>query len=43
MTPLLLVTVINACILACNVGLMWVTIKIYSEILKIGHIQRIGK
>jgi hypothetical protein len=33
----------NLLILVANVGLLAVTIKVYSEVLKIQHIKQIGK
>ncbi len=33
----------NALITVANVGLLAITIKLYTEILKIDHIRRIGK
>lgn len=42
MTTLLL-TLINATLVAANVGILAITIKVYSEVLKIQHIKAIGK
>lgn len=42
MTTLML-TGINALLVVANVGMLAITIKVYSEVLKIQHIQRIGK
>lgn len=42
MTTLLL-TLVNATLVAANVGILAITIKIYSEVLKIQHIKAIGK
>jgi hypothetical protein len=46
MTLLLMVatlTIVNALILLGGIGVLWIVIKIYSEVLKIGHIKNIGK
>jgi hypothetical protein len=39
----LTLTVINGIFTLCTVGVLSVVIKIYSEVLKVEHIKRIGK
>lgn len=43
MTASLLLTLINVAVLGVNVGVLWITVKLYSEVLKVRHIQNIGK
>lgn len=38
-----LLTLINVGMTLCNIGLLAVFIKLYTEVLKIGHIKNIGK
>lgn len=30
-------------VLCANIGVLWIVIKLYTEMLKIGHIKNIGK
>lgn len=39
----MLMLVAGLLILLCNLGVLSVIVKIYTEILKIGHIKNIGK
>jgi hypothetical protein len=39
---LLMLTFVDILLLGCNLLVLWIVIKLYTEILKIGHIQNIG-
>lgn len=39
----MLLLIANVLILACNIGVLWIVVKLYTEVLKIGHIKNIGK
>lgn len=43
MTLMPILTAVNGLLVVANVGLLQAIIKIYTEILKIEHIKRIGK
>ena len=38
-----LLACVNLIILGCNILVLWIVIKLYTEILKIEHVKRIGE
>lgn len=39
----LIITLVNVGILGCSILVLWIVVKLYTEILKVGHIKNIGK